>query len=366
MKHKPISNRFTALNIMLMALVIFLIPSCDAHKDILEAYETRISGNADFCISALQKILADDPEQAEAWYELARSKHHVSLGNPKNMVENFNEIQQAVDKAVEFDSDNVIYAFYKAYIYNTIFYMGLQYGIENPEITFANVVDSYERILELNPDFHEAKLYMVELYARIPAEIGGDSLKAEQFVLELETADTIIGARAREMILPETADFIGFWQDHLKSEPDNAEIYEALGKSYLYENNVDEAVIQFEKAMQIDQSKNILNIDLARYHMMQAMQNPQAIEGAVPLMENAFKTYLESEPEPINPLKAYVTGLSAVIKYQTGDQAGGDTLNEKALSFDNNFSRAFGIPSQILFAAPDEIVRRHEYFFRPF
>jgi len=100
--------------------------------------------------------------------------------------------------------------------------------------------------------------------------------------------------------------------------------------------------------------------------MMQAMQNPEMVDSLVPLIENAFETYLNSQPEPINPLKAFVISKLAMIKFQTDDEEGANKLLEEVKTLDPYYSKAFAIPSQILFDPPDEILHAHSYFFRPF
>ncbi|MCK4816897.1 tetratricopeptide repeat protein, partial [bacterium] len=176
----------------------------------------------------------------------------------------------------------------------------------------------------------------------------------------------VIGAKAREIVMPEGADYIEFWQKIEETQMDNDDVHEALGKAYLYNDNVEEAIKCFEKAISLDSKKNILHVDLGRYYMMQAMQNPEMLNSVAPLIENAFETYLNSQPEPINPLKAFVISKLAMIKFHTGDEEGGNKLHKEAMTLDPYHLKAFGTPSQILFDPPDEISRVHGYFFRPF
>jgi tetratricopeptide (TPR) repeat protein len=139
-----------------------------------------------------------------------------------------------------------------------------------------------------------------------------------------------------------------------------------LGRVYLHDKNIDEATKCFEKAISLNTKKNILYVDLGRYNMMQAMQNPAKLDSLAPLIENAFEIYLKSQPEPIIPLKAFVIGNLARIKFRIGDKENGNKLNKEAMTLDPNYSKASAIPSQILFDPPDEISRVHGYFFRPF
>jgi tetratricopeptide (TPR) repeat protein len=352
-----------------VAWVCFVFWPCtgqELDKTVQQAYELRMNGQADSAKVLLKQVIREDSTNAAAWYELARTKNHIGLGNPRELIEGLEDIQQTIEKAVEHDPDNVIYSYYKGLIDYSILYMDLKMGKDDVSEDFAKAVESYKSVLILKPDYHEAKLSLVELFAVPPPNMGGDSAKAEKYVRELEEADVVFGAKAREIVMLEYSTYVAFWQKIKESQMDNADVHEALGKAYLYNDNVEEAIKCFDKAMSLNSNKNILYVDLGRYYMMQAMQDPEMITSVAPLIESAFETYLNSQPEPIDPLKAFVIGKLAMIKSQTGDKEGGNKLYEEAMALDPYFSKAFGTPSQILFDPPDKVSRAHVYFFRPF
>jgi tetratricopeptide (TPR) repeat protein len=369
MKTKSILKRHFIIMSLSVACMSFVLWSCTGQKldkTVQQAYELRMNGQADSAKVLLEQVTAEDSTNAAAWYELARTKCHMGLGNPRELMSGMVDIQQTIQNAVDNDQDNVIYQYYMAYINYFNLYIGLQMGKENVSEDFAQVVETYKSVLILKPDYHEAKLFLVELFAMLPPDMGGDSAKAEKYVRELEEADVVFGAKAREIVMPEDADYIEFWQKIEEKQMDNADAHEALGKAYLYNDNIEEATKCFEKAISLNAKKNILHVDLGRYYLMQAMQNPAKLDSLTPLIKNAFETYLNSQPEPINPLKAFVISKLAMIKFRTGDKEGGNNLNKEAMDLDPYFSKAFGTPSQILFDPPDEISRVHAYFSRPF
>jgi tetratricopeptide (TPR) repeat protein len=166
--------------------------------------------------------------------------------------------------------------------------------------------------------------------------------------------------------MTEDADYVEFWKAIAEKQMNNAEVYEALGKTFLYTENIEEAIKAFKKAISLNAMKNILHIDLGKFYMMQAMQNRALLDSIAPLIEKEFEIYLKSQPEPIIPLKAYITGQLAMIKLRTGDEEAGNKLKEEAKMLDPNYSKAFGAPNQILFDPPDVISRVLTFFFRPF
>ena len=370
MKTKSMLKRYfiiVSLSVAVVCISFVLCTGQKLNKTVLQAYELRMNGQADSAKVILEQVLSEDSTNAVAWYEIARTKHHMGLEDISELISGgMADIQQTVQKAVENDPDNVIYQYYKGLINYSILYLGLKTGKDDVSEDFTRVVESYKSVLILKPDYHEAKLFLVELFEMLPSNMGGDSVKAEKYVRELEEADVVFGAKAREIVMPENANYVAFWQKIKENQMDNADVHEALGRAYLHNDNVEEATKCFEKAISLNSKKNILYVDLGRYYMMQAMQNPEMVDSVAPLIENAFETYLNSQPEPINPLKAFVISKLAMIKFLTGDEEGGDKLHEEAMTLDPYHSKAFGTPSQILFDPPDEISRVHGYFFRPF
>lgn len=351
---------------MIACLSILSGIDIDSGNIVQQAYRLRIKGQAEAAKQILAEAIAEDSTLAVSWFELARTQHHISLGNPRELVKNLVEINRLAEKAVELDSKNVIYRYYLANLNFLNFYVAMQMGGENLSENFNKVAESYKTVLKLKPDYHEAKLFLVELYAMVPEGMGGNRKTAEKYVQELEQTDFISGAKAREIIMPDEADYIEYWQKNDEKMSDNPEIKEALGKAYFYKDSPEEAAKIFDEAMSLSSDKNILHVELGRYYLMQAMQDRTQIDLLFPLIEKAFNTYLESTPEPINPLKAYVLGQLAGLKMRSGNEEQGKELIEKAKALDPNYSKAFGIPSQILFCPPDKLCRVHTYFFRPF
>ncbi len=340
--------------------------SCTGQKmssPVQQAYELRINGNADSAKVILEQVLAADSTNAAAWYELARTKHHIGLGNPRVLFGSLEDIQQNTEAAVNNDPGNVIYSFYRGSISFTRAYAALMMGQPDAKEKVGDAVSAYEAVLKLKPDYVEAKLYLVEVLG-LPEEMGGDSTQAEVYAHQLEEVDVVFGAKARELRLPEDADRVAFWQGVVEENPGNADALEQLGKAYLYQENSEQGTKYLEEAMRADPGRKLLLLDLARYHTMTGMQDTVKKDIVFPLAEELIQKYLATEP--IAPLKAYSHGFSAMLKFRLGDNEAADALQEEAKAIDPNFSKASGIPGAILFTKPDEVSHFHSYFFRPF
>ena len=344
-------NLFKKFNIIFLLIPSFLICSCtgqSSEEKVQQAYELRIEGKVDSAKALLEEIIAEDSTNAMAWYELARTKHHMGLANPRELMGSLEDIQNTIQKAVELDDGSEIFSFYNGIVSYTRAYVSLMRGSPDAKEKVKEVVSAFENVLNQKPDYSEAMLYLVEIL-NIPENMGGDSKEAEKYAQKLEDLDVVNGAKARELLLPEDASRIEFWQKIKENRADNPDLEESLGKAYLYEGNLEEAINCFERAISLDSTMNILHADIGRYYLMQAMQNPAKLDSVKPLITNEFEIYLNSKPEPANHLKAYVIGQLANINFRVGENEKGNNLLAEANKLDPYFSKY-----------------SHTYFSRPF
>lgn len=371
MRKKRINHLQTIIATLTVLLSAFLIFSCEQlskneQTKVLTAYHLRIDGNADSTITILEQVISEDSNCAMAWYELARTEHQMGLGNPRQMAPHLEEALLYIDKAILIDPKNPAYLYYKGILQSLNMYMALQMGKEHVQEDLDQIEENYLVLLDVRPDFHVAKLCLVDLYSFVPSDMGGNASKTEQYTIELEQEDLVYGAKAREIILPEEGDYVAFWSELIDNNRKNAELFEALGKVYLYNNDPQNAWVNFKKAKKLDYSKNYLYLDMGRYYTMQAMQGQIAIDSAVPLINAEYEKYLSSKFEPNNSMKAWTIGQMAMLKFRNGDEEGGKLLMEEAKALDPYFSRAFGTPHPILFVRPDAVSQKFQYLSRPY
>lgn len=343
--------------------------SClDIHSNekVFEAYELRINGYADSAKIILEDLLSVDSTNALAWYELCRTTQHLGLSNPREIKESINKALNCINQAVKYDNQNTWYLSYKGKMETMEFYLALQMGSENAEQYLANIEKTFNTVFDMDPSFTENKLTLVEFYGGLPAEMGGDLAKAESYAAELEEIDLISGAKAREILMPEDTDYVDFWNKIIEQSPDNADALQALGRVYLFMEDIENANRNYQKAIDIDPSKKELYLDLGRYYLMMAMQNPKILDSVAPLIEEQFNKYLTSKPEPINPMKAWTYNQLAMINRHTGNVEASDQFKERANELDPFCSFASGKPGSDLYCPPDIIIHEQGYYLSPF
>jgi tetratricopeptide (TPR) repeat protein len=359
---KILISVFTAL---FMAGITSNCSETSNSASVQSAYEARISGKVDGAKAMLEQYLANNPENAAAHFELARTHFYMATGDKRQEMENhIDTAREAIDKALEIEPDNIIYNSLAAKLTFFNSYMTMQMGQGDSKEEVSKIASAYEKLLELQPEYGIAMLYLAELYGSLPDDMGGDSSMANQYTEKLERLDPILGAKAREITLPEDADKVEFWQKIVNDNPDNAEALAGFGKAYLRAGNPANAEVHFAKAIKLNPERNPLWLDIARYHMYSMMSDTSMKDTAIPAAEDAFNEYLATEP--IAPLKAYAVSGQARLKYIQGNKDEADKLAEQANTIDPYYSKASAIPDLDLLISPDEIPYAHSYMFQPF
>jgi hypothetical protein len=357
-----------------MSVLAFFMPSpcnCedpehDKTTEVSEAYELRISGKADKAAEILGELLKTDSTNAFAYFELARTKQHMFLGGTQLSAEKGQEIVNLLQQAVNYAPDHEIFKFY--YAYSCFFNAFMSMMMQSPDVRekINLTCDAFESVLQLNPACHVAQLYLVDIYGILPEEMGGDKAKASLIASDLDQKDKIFGAMAHARLMPDDADFVAHWENVRKEAGDGAQVLEELGRAYLLKSDTENGTKYFQEAIDKDNSKRYLYMNLARYHMMSSQQNPDAKEKHLAEAEKQVNNYLQSSPELLPPLKAHAYGILALLKMISGDNNGSEEYKGMAVSIDPYYSRATGHPSKMLFSPPDKVKIQYDSFFMPF
>ena len=328
-------------------------------KNVRTAYELRLSGKADEAKALLEQLIKEDSTNAPALFEMARTQHHMMLGGSGYKPE---DILLTINKAVQYDRDNVIYAFYQA----NICFLNAYVSKENTNDYVTKACDAFKKVLTLKPDYKEAILSLVEIYGLLPAEMGGDKALAESYAKSLAGMDEFYYAKANAILKEKGADKVVYWEKMLEQHPKSAKANEELGKAYFFKDDIEKGAICMEKAMGLNPDNKLPQLNVARAYVMMIMQSKGDKENNLELAENAFETYLDDTPDAIIPLKAYAKGWISKIKKFTGDEEGSKELMAEAKALDPYFSMGFGVPAEYLYSPPDEISSYFSSYFSPF
>ena len=109
MKRFPVCQLFRT-SLMLIFLLAFTSAFSACAKDekaVMEAYEFRMNGKVDQAVELLEIILKEDSTNAMAHFEMARTLNYMNLMGSK-------EADLHLEKALEYDSTNLVYVYYNA------------------------------------------------------------------------------------------------------------------------------------------------------------------------------------------------------------------------------------------------------------
>lgn len=244
--------------------------------------------------------------------------------------------------------------------------MAMQTGQGEVKNIISETCAHFEKVLTLKPDYHEARMYLVEIYGLLPPEMGGDSAKAQEQAKKLIAADPYFGAKTKAALASEGTDIIKLWEDLIAIYSQNADFYMEAGKACLFKEDPKAAELNFDRAIKLDPSKNTLILDLARFHVMKVMQNSELASDELPVAKKYLEKYLNTTPKPNIPLKTYTMGLLARVEMFLGNQSEAEKLMNEAKLLDPYFSRASGVPTLLLFDPPEQITHYYFSFFSPF
>ena len=89
---------------------------------------------------------------------------HMGLGEPRTIPDRLEQARIHIEKAVECDPENVIYASYAGDVLMMHAYMALMKGEADAKEKVEKVCEQYESTLELKPDYREVMLSGIGLH----------------------------------------------------------------------------------------------------------------------------------------------------------------------------------------------------------
>jgi tetratricopeptide (TPR) repeat protein len=354
--------------VLLQLLIIGILASCvfeykNPKIAVRTPYKLRMMGRVDDAKAVLDTLLLEFHDKAIVHYEKARLESYMMVGGGDIKLE---DVKKSIGLAMEYDPENVIYAYFNAHASFLDAYIAMQMGQGEVKELVSNACDKFEGVLELKPDYHEARLTLVEIYGLLPPDMGGDSEKASEYAEWLESNDEYFGAKARAILSSEETDLVKYWEDFIKKDEKDPRYLKEAGTACLYAGDPEKAEKYFTDAIQLDHKYNIQLLNLSRYHMYMVMQDQESAATELPLAKEYAEKYLETKPEPIVPLKAYTLGMLSRFERFLGNPEAAEKRMQEAQSLDPYFSRASGLPSMGNFIAPDEMDHHYSSYFGPF
>ena len=361
----PYFNGICCLFIFFIAFTLALpvdsqVKAVPIEPEIQKAYDLRISGKAGEARTVLEKYLQENPGDAMANFEMARL-----LRTPGGMPD-MESVLKYSSKAIQAEPENPYYAFNHADFLFLNAFISVMTGDTITVIRerMEETCSAFENVLELDPECNEAYMYLIDIHAILPEEMGAVRSRAEQYSHALEELDPFYSAWAQLMLVQDSVEEIGYWKKYMEEKGEDARAMERLGRAYLMAGDPGNAEEILTGIIEKDPSKSSLYLDLARGYLVRIMQSQEVNDEDLAGAREYFNRYLKNESaEPVCRV-AWTYGMLSNLEQRSGNQELSETYAKKAAELDPYFSRAFAYPA--LDDPPNRLIYRYSSYFRPF
>jgi tetratricopeptide (TPR) repeat protein len=299
----------------------------------MEAFELRMNGKTAEAVELLKKAVKEDPSDAAAHFELCRDYFYTLMEAVENTEGDIKAKQLAlknrldlakkhIEQAVKIDPENARYRYWHGIIvmYEVVYDAHFPLKMLSVPFEMQESLNSFEKALELNPDFHKARYMLAGLYDRNPWFLGGSKTKSEKLTRQLEQASPVHGAISRCELKPEKKphEKIAIWLNVVEKLPNNPNAHHHLARAYLEGGNERNAMKHIKKTIELDPGQSYILLHLAKYH-----KNCKNYEKELQYLDS----YIHQTPPPPAPLRALAFRMLA----QTHGDLGGDELKKQML-----------------------------------
>jgi tetratricopeptide (TPR) repeat protein len=300
------------------------------------AFDLRMNGRSDDAEALLREALAGTPEDATAWFELARTEFYHFR---------FDDAAEAIARAIELAPDNARFHYVSGMIAvtNAVSMAHSAETRDGVEPEMGRSLAAFARAVEIDPAFHEARLQLVNMLVKTPAKHGGSRAEATEHVEMLESLDAVRGVEGRCMLIRgnEPSKIVKLWEQAVADHATRAEAHAGLAAALLYAGEIDRAVPHVDEALRLDPGRQALLLTLCRQCLSE--DDPARAEQAV-------ERYLAAAP-PV-PLRSYGTFCLAMLQRTQGNRERAEALLAEAKTLDPHCWTTYMEPAAMLFEAP--------------
>jgi cytochrome c-type biogenesis protein CcmH/NrfG len=233
-----------------------------------KAFDLRMAGDATQARRVLDEGLAADAKDARAWFESARLRFYMC---------EFTRAARDINKAIKLDPDNPRYHCWLGHIstFNAVWSMHNLFGAIAMPGLMADARKAYARAVELDPDFHQARYDLINLYIQNP---GSNLARAREHTQELSKRDAVWGARANTKLFRDKspAEQIAVWKPVVAEHPARADAHAGLADAYSRAGEYSAAVAEYAKARELDPGPVEWLFAIARCHQATKSVDAQA------------------------------------------------------------------------------------------
>ena len=234
-------------SVFLFVLFLFTLQISAIQNDDLEKAKQLIDENKlESAKEILESIIENDDKNHEAYFLLGKT--YLRLREPEEATESFEE-------ALELQDINADYHFWLG---QAIAADAQNSNVISQAMMASDILEEFKRAVELDSAHIPGIMGVIGFYTNAPGIMGGDIKKAELQAKKLIELDEMRGRTALAQIYfkKEKVDSAEVQIEILEQKFENSKslgsIYNSLGYYYLGENEIDKAIVAFEKQVGVN------------------------------------------------------------------------------------------------------------------
>lgn len=277
-----------------------------------KAYQLRLEGKSQQAKEMLSTYLELHPDDAVAHYEFSRTIGYLM---------DFETAEKQATLAAEKQPANAKYYSWQGKCAAYLFIDQAHHkGNLDPAI-LARSIAAYEKAVELNPDFYEARFELFCLLYESESEQGGDKEKARKHADYLIEKSPAYGLQAKLQINHGKSNEwkTQQYQEAIAKAPANAALYAGMAKLCAQSGDSDAMKKHLDKAIELDKSQK---------HALLEVVLPLAMKNDHPTAKQMTQRYLVLSTDEPAAMRAFATFYLAKIEKITGDSNADQTLQQ--------------------------------------
>lgn len=299
-------------------LVVFLLPFavvCGSEKAkemsaAEKAFQLRFDGKSQQAKELLSEYLKERPDDAVAQFEYSRVLCYLF---------DLESAEKHAALAVQLDKDNPRFHYWEG-MCGTYLYIDQAHHKGNLDSSISKrAIGEYQKAIELDPDYHEARYLLVNLLNNNPPDQGGDEKQARKHAEYLMSKDLDYGLQAMMVVEGEKSlDWkIEQYKEALAKEPENAGLHAGIVPLYVESDQMEKSQEHIDKALEIDeQQKNVL-LDVVL---------PLVMKKKYQAAKEKVQQYLDLAANESAAMRAFALFYLAKIEKMSGDPDADKTL----------------------------------------
>ena len=297
-----------------------------------KAFQLRLNGKSHEAKEVLTEYLKEHPDDAIAQFEYSRVLCYLF---------DLESAEKQAAKAVDLEKDNARFHYWQGMCGAYLFIDQAHHKGNLDKAILKRSMVQLQKAVELKPDYHAARLMLIQLLNNNPPEHGGDHKQARKHTEYLMQTDLDYGLQAMMVLEGEKSlDWkIQQYQEALTKEPENAGLHAGIARLYSESDQMEKLQEHIDKALVLDEKQKNVLLDIVLPLVMKKQYQP-----AIGMTER----YLDLAANGPAAMRSFALFYIAKIEKMSGNPDADKTL-KRSIQADPDGWQTMMAPPAILF-----------------